>query len=239
MKLLLFVSLFVFIFQLTVFTQEKTSKVDTDYTKLYKSVLNEYGFDQVLVNGILYEDLYSRKIGHQFLLDDQFYKGNLKLNGKLYKDIEMKYDIYDQQLVINLKHNNSIACVVPTIDFVSGFSFGGKSFSKFNFAEEPGFYQVVFESEKMKCLYYWFKEKHDSNKINYSGFNEFSEGEKKNYLLLNGALNKYKNNGSFTDLFPNKIRSQIRKYIKSNHLDVAQSSDESILKLLTYCNSLL
>jgi hypothetical protein len=239
MKLLFFVSLFVFILYFSDFAQEKTYEANIDYAKLYKSVLNEYGFDQVLVNGILYEDLYWRRVGHQFLLDDQFYKGNLKLNGKLYKDIEMKYDIYDQQLIINVKQNNSIASVVPSIDFVSNFSFGGKSFSKYSFSDVPGYYQVVFESEKMKCLYFWFKEKHDSNKINYSGFNEFTESEKKNYLILNGALKKYKNNGSFTDLFSNKIRAQIRKYIRSNNLDVAKSSDESIMKLLTYCNSLL
>ena len=75
--------------------------------------------------------------------------------------------------------------------------------------------------------------------INYLGFSEFTESEKENYLLLDGSLKKYKNNRSFTKLFPNEIKARLREYIRNNHINVTKSSDEKIKELLTYCNSLL
>jgi hypothetical protein len=71
------------------------------------------------------------------------------------------------------------------------------------------------------------------------GFNEFTESEKENYLILDGSLKKYKNNRSFTELFQNEIKSRVKEYIRNNHINVAKSSDGKIKELLTYCNSLL
>jgi hypothetical protein len=239
MKYLLVFLLFVLSISLSLFAQEQSVDAGTDYNKLYKSLIDEYGFDQVLVNGFLYEDKYWRKIGHQFLLQDQFYNGTLVYRGEVYKGVEMKYDIYDQQLVLSIKNNNSIERIVPHNDFISAFSLGDKFFSKYNFRGEPKFYQLVFDTEKVKCLYYWFKQKYDSNRINFLGFNEFTESEKENYLILDGSLKKYKNNRSFNELFQNEIKSRVKEYIRNNHINVAKSSDGKIKELLTYCNSLL
>jgi hypothetical protein len=239
MKYLFVLSLFVLSFHPSAFAQEQSQYPRTDYNKLYKSVMDEYGFDQVLVNGILYKDKYQRKIGHQFLLEDQLYKGTLVYRGKVYKGVEMKYDIYDQQLILCVNNNNLIAWIVPPNDFISDFSLGDKFFSKYKFQGEPRFYQVVFDTEKLKCLYYWFKQRGDSNKLNYSGYNEFTDSEKESYVILDGSLKNYKNNRSFTELFPNEIKARVREYIRSNHIKVAKSSDEKIKELLTYCNSFL
>ena len=165
MKFLLASLLLVIMFQLPVVAQEQSDETRTDYNKLYKSFIDEYGFDQVLVNGILYEDKYWKKTGHQFLLNDQFNIGTLVYREKKYEGVEMKYDIYDQQLILSIINNNSIVRFVPQNDFISAFSLGDKFFSKYNFQNEPRYYQVVFETEKLKCLYYWFKEKHYSNSI--------------------------------------------------------------------------
>ncbi len=67
MKSLFVLSLFVLSFHSTVCAQEQSHDAGIDYNMLYKSVVDEYGFDQVLVNGIFYEDKYWRKVGHQFL----------------------------------------------------------------------------------------------------------------------------------------------------------------------------
>ena len=43
-----------------------------------------------------------------FYMKDQLYNGTLVYKGKVYKGVEMKYDIYDQQLILSIKNNNSI-----------------------------------------------------------------------------------------------------------------------------------
>ena len=239
MKNLYVFSLFVLFVSYSLFAQEQSHNGGTDYNKLYKSVIDEYGFDQVLDNGFLYIEKYTRKIGHQFFMKDQLYNGTLVYRGEVYKGVEMKYDIYDQQLVLSIENNNSIEWIVPHNDFISAFSIDDKSFSKYNFAGVTRFYQLVNDTGKVKCLYYWFKQRVDSDNINYLGFSEFTESEKENYLLLDGSLKKYKNNKSFTKLFPNEIRTRLRGYIRNNHINVTKSGDEKIKELLTFCNSLL
>ena len=239
MKYLLVFSLFILFISLTLFAQEQSHNAVPDFNKLYKSVIDEYGFDQVLDNGFLYNEKYSRKIGHQFFMKDQLYNGTLVYRGEVYKGVEMKYDIYDQQLVLSLNNNNSIEWIVPQNDFISAFSLGDIFFSKYNFGGVTRFYQLVNDTGKVKCLYYWFKQSFDSNNINYLGFSEFTQSEKENYLLLNGSLKKYNNNKSFTKLFPNEIRARLRGFIRNNHINVTKSGDEKIKELLTFCNSLL
>jgi hypothetical protein len=239
MKYLFVFSLFVFSISFSLFAQEQSPGARTDYNRLYKSVLDEYGFDQVLDNGFLYIEKYTRKIGHQFFMKDQLYNGTLVYRGEVYKRVEMKYDIYDQQLVLSIINNNSIEWIVPHNDFISAFSLGDIFFSKYNFGGVTRFYQLVNDMGKVKCLYYWSKQRSDSDNINYLGFSEFTDSEKENYLLMDGSLKKYKNNRSFTKLFPNEIKARLREYIRNNHINVTRSSDEKIKELLTFCNSLL
>jgi hypothetical protein len=239
MKYFLTFSVFLLSCHFSLLAQQPSKDVRTDFNKLYKSVVDEYGFDQVLVNGIFYQDKYWRKIGHQFLLEDQLYNGILVYKGEVYKGVDMKYDIYDQQLIICVKNNNSAIWIVPPGDFISAFSFGDKSFSKYNFGGVARYYQVVFDKEKLKCLYYWFKQRGESNKLNYSGYNEFTDSEKENFLALDGSLFKYKNNKSFIEIFPVNIKGRVKDYVSNNHINVTKSSDEKMKELLAYCNSLL
>jgi hypothetical protein len=239
MKYLFILFLFVLSFHPNIFAQALPHDTSTDYNKLYKAVTEEYGFDQVLVNGIFYQDKYWNKVGHPFFLEDQLYKGTLLFRGKEYKSIEMKFDIYNQQLILYIQNNNSVVWIVPPNDFISAFSLGDKFFSKYIIQGEPGFYQVVFDTEKLKCLYYWFKQIHDTSNGGNSGSTDFSDSEKRNYLKIDGLFKKFKNNRSFTELFPKEIKGSVRQYIKTNHIKVTKSSDERITELLTYCNSLL
>jgi hypothetical protein len=241
MKYLLFLSLLVLSFHNSIFAQAQSPDDSTDYNKLYKSVMDEYGFDQVLVNGIFYEDKYWKKTGHEFFQEDRLYTGNLRYRGKEYKEIEMKYDICNQQVILFLKYNDKTVTVVPSNDFISAFSLGDKIFKKYNFLGEPAFFQVVFDTEKLGCLFYWSKQIHetsDGGNIR-SYYYEFSDSEKKNYLKINGSYETYKNNRTFTELFPQEIHANIRRYIKTNQIKVGKSSDGKITELLNYCNSLL
>jgi hypothetical protein len=239
MRYLLTYVLFFVLSLIPLSAQNQSPDTDNEYSRLYRYVNDEYGFDQVLVNGIFYEDIYRHKTGHQFFMEDQLYKGDLTFRGKDYKGHEMKYDIFNNQLILFVKSNFSVAWIVPPDDFISAFSLGDKHFSKFSFEGKPGFYQVVFDSDRLKCLYYWYKkmiENYGNHKyVTY----EFFDGEKKCYLVLDGSFLTYRNNRSFLEILPGEIRDRARKYLKSNHIKVNKSNDDNISSLIFYCNSLL
>jgi hypothetical protein len=241
MKYLFVFLFFVFSLHLSVFAQAKSPDDSPDYNKLIKYVMDESGLDQVLVNGIYYEDKYGKKTGHEFFQEDRLYTGNLSYRGKVYKEIEMEYDICNQQLILNLEYNDKTVAVVPPNDFISAFNLDDKIFTKDDFQGEPRFYQVVFRTEKLKCLYYWFKQTQLTNEggNSRSYYYEFTDGKRKSYLKLDRSYETYRNNKSFTELFPREIKAMVRQYLKTNRINVAKSNDEEMTKLLIYCNSLL
>jgi hypothetical protein len=225
---------------LSSYAQEHASNAKADYwNELYKSVANEYGFDQVLVNGICYEDEYLEPIGHPFLFEDQLYKGTLIYREREYQGLDIKYDIYKQQVILFIRQNNSIAWIIPPNDFISAFSLGDKLFVKHSFEGVTRFYQMIFDTEVLKCLYYWSKLRYDSDHKRYYNSYRFTDSERKTYLIVYDVLKKYDDNRSFVRLFPQKSQLRIKQYIKNNKIKVAKSSDVEMKKLVTYCKTLL
>lgn len=221
--------------------QTQPDRGQADFDQLYEFILDKYGFDQVLVNGVVYADKYWKKQGHQFLGEDRPYTGNLFFRGKEYKGLEMKYDICNQQLIVFLRTSSIQQGIIPPDDFISAFTLEGRSFSKMEFQGEPRYYQVVFDSDNLKCLYHWSKETMETaGSENYKYFHyEFSDDKKKSFLNINGSFGPYKRNSSFIDLFPEDIRPGIRHFMKENRIKVTRCNDEGMIELMTYCSTLL
>jgi hypothetical protein len=142
-------------------------------------------------------------------------------------------------VILYVTQNNSNAWIIPPNDFISAFSLGDKLFVKHTFRGVPGFYQVVFDTEELKCLYYWSKLRFDSDQKGYYNSFRFTDSDRKTYLVVDKVLEKYSYNRSFIRLFPQKSQMQIKQYIKNNKIKVAKSSDVEIEKLVTYCKTLL
>jgi hypothetical protein len=240
-KYILFLVLMMQSFQPSLFSQAQLKKDRTDYNELYKFILDKYGFDQVLANGVVYTDIYWKKEGHQFFMEDRPYTGNLVFRGKEYRGLEMKYDICNQQIIVFIRHRYLQEGIVPPQDFISAFNLEGTYFSKYDFQGEPRFYQVVFDSDKLKCLYHWSKQALETaSGGNYKYYHfEFTDSKRKSYLNIDGSFELYRNNKTFTGLFPKDIKSNVRHYMKVNHINVSKSTDQKMFELLNYCTSLL
>ncbi len=242
--LLTCIALFILLFQLeysALSAQTRAENVSADYSELSRFVLDRYGVDQVLANGVIYTDTYWRKEGHQFLGEDRIYTGDIVLRGKKYEGLGMKYDICNRQLIIFLNTDPPREGIIPPHDFISAFSLDGKHFRKLEFAGEPQFFQVVFESENLKCLYIWSKKVMETaGRGNYKFYHyEFSGSRRQGYLLINGSFEPYRNNRTFTVLFPQHLRTGISRYMKTNRMKVSGSSDEQMSELMKYCNSII
>lgn len=218
--------------------QRQRSGLGNLYEGLYESIQETYGFDQELVNGIFFMNRYLKALGHPFLWEDQFVNGSLVYHNKVYDDIMMKYDIYEQNLLINYHFNDKQITFLVVDEFVSEFSFNDKLFRYFSFHDlEPAFFQVISGGDELKCLYHWYKERRESfHNRTFSSF-EFSESSKRSYLLIQDKLIPFRNNRIFMKSFPLEVQNQIRKFIRSNKIKVRTCDDSSMLKLMNYCNT--
>ena len=220
------------------FYAQSTDIVDSTFLK-WKLFFNQsYGADYNLVNGIRYLNLYPTAEGHPFLGEDRFYKGTIVINKKVYQDVELKYDICNQEIILQYSYfEGSTDNIILTGEFVEEFELEGRLFRKYAFPETvPRFYQVV-DKGNINCLYYWKKDLLKGSSVHT--FYKYSPEKKVSYLLIDDKLNPFKGRKSFVELFPSKYQKEIRLYLRSNNIWIRDANELTIQQLLIHCNKLV
>ena len=209
----------------------------TIIAELEQMVTESYGPNQHLINGIEYINLHILSTGHKFLDEDEFYKGELVIDKKVYKDVFLKYDIFNQQVLLLIQHpsggNKQIILNNLRID---EFEINGRIFRKYTF---PGtgtlFYQVIGNDE-MACLFHFRKQEIPRPIDNYT-LSEFTDEKKKSYLHWQAELHAFKSNRSFVGIFPDH-QPRIKSFIRQNKFRVKKLNDSQMQQLISYCNSI-
>jgi hypothetical protein len=217
---------------------QSTDAKDTTVLK-WKSIFNQYyGADYNLVNGIRYINLYPSAEGHPFFGEDRFYNGKLVINNKVYQDVEIIYDIYNQEIILQYPYfEGSTDKIILTNEFIDEFEMDGKLFRKYTFPESaPRFYQVVSQGN-INCLYYWKKDLLKGSSAHT--FYKYSPEKKVSYLLIDDKLNTFKGRKSFVELFPSKYQKEIRLYLRSNNIWLRDANELTIQQFLIHCNKLV
>jgi hypothetical protein len=196
-----------------------------------------YGPDQHLINGIEYFNLHIHSSGHKFLDEDKFYKGRVTIDNKVYNEVLLKYDIFNQQLLLLIQHplggNKQIILNNLRVD---EFEINGRIFHKYTFSGNGlQFYQVIGNDE-MACLYHFSKNEIPRTLDRYT-LSEFTDVKKKSYIYWQSALHEFKGTRSFLRIFPDH-QPQIKSFIRQNKLRVRKLSDPQMHRLIGYCNSI-
>lgn len=194
-----------------------------------------YGPDYNLINGIKYLYLYSNVDGHPFFAENQFYSGSLVMADKEYQNVYLKYDLYNQNMILQYSHFiGGTDQILLQNEFIHEFKIDGTLFRKYSFPETgTKFYQVV-TSGKIYCLYYWGKD------LNYStlSFYNFTPQKKVSYIVKNGNPYRFKSKKQFRRLFPVQHQKEIKQFIRKNKIRLKNESDGNMRRLLVFCNQL-
>jgi hypothetical protein len=197
-----------------------------------------YGADYQLINGIRYIHLYPSAEGHPFLGEDRFYPGKLVINNIIYTDVEIKYDICNQKIILQYPHfSGNTDKIILNNEFIDEFEIDGRLFRKYAFTDVvPRFYQVVAPGD-IDCIYYWNKELLKG--ISGNSFFSYSPEIKISYLVIDHKLYPFRGKRSFVKLFPSKYHKEIISFLKSNNIWFRDANDTNIQHLLVYCNKLV
>jgi hypothetical protein len=195
-----------------------------------------YRLDQKLISGIQYYNKYPGALGNEFFDSEEFIRGRLVINGLEYNDVDIRYDIYNQRINLRFKYNSSAMNTVIIERYkIDEFNLGDMIFRKHYFPEtDTALFQIVTEG-KISCLYYWYKNL--TLQTSKRNVYEYSEPRRKNFLLFNSELHRYKGKQSFIKLFA-KNRSEVRKYLRQNQIRLRDVTDREMGKLIEYCISL-
>lgn len=197
-----------------------------------------YGLDQELYNGRRY--VYFPPLqtgGHQFLQSESFSQGSVSLRGKLYTDLLLNFDIYNQQLVIRyINQLGATEQLVVSDAWLRVFSFKDMKFEYLQVADSSWKIAQVIGEQPFEILVFWHKDL--SLDTRHGATNHvFSKALKKTWLRNNELMQEFKNKRSFVKLFPKDFQSDLKKYMRNERFSFKKASDESIAELLHFCTS--
>lgn len=197
-----------------------------------------YGTDQNLVNGAKYFDLNVRASGHKFLGDDFFYKGRILLDNKEYSDVMIKYDIYNQKII--LKHefpDGSTHEIIINSLRIKEFEIEGRTFQKEFFpGSGPWFLNLVADGD-LQC-YAHFRKVLIPLVSGKKSVYQFSDTKIRYYLRWQDEMHQFNNVLAFLRVFPGH-RKVLLSYIIRNKLIIRYAGDEDMRKLILYCGQIV
>ncbi len=194
-----------------------------------------------ILYGLVYEPENSTAFGHPFFLEEDIQKATLWFNGDKIEDVFVKYDLYNQTLVLsqNLKINkyNFIILNSRSIDKFEIIDKNNNTFKFIPSSAHPGlpseivFYEVVY-SNRIKYLIGRKKviELINDNKSRYLQ-------EQRNYFIINSELYEANNRREIYNLFGN-YKKEIKRYVKKNKIRVKRNSVKEITQLIIFYEKL-
>ncbi len=209
------------------------------FKQIYSAAENEYGTHQELINGVLFEKAHQDVTGHPYLLDYYSNTGSVIYKGKKYSNLNLRYDIYDQQLLLIYRFDSIEYKLYLQKEFITEFNIDNKKYilEAFHPGEETRIYQVLGEDLPTRILYFW--QKGVSNLYaNNSDRKAFSPAQKEPYILMNNQLASYRGNRSFTRKFALDLRTGIKAYLRKNKMKVKHATDNEMERLIQIINSL-
>ena len=163
--------------------------------------------------------------------DPEMYKGRISYHGVVYNDVQMRFDLYKQQLAV-LTPQSNILCL-PEQKYIDWFEMDGHRYV--HDPEDSLRYAYVLSDGSQNGVQLY----RSSYKI-FSGEKDFGDkmmlktlSPREHYLLVtpDGEMHHVKKAKDVAQIFPEQ-KKQIRQYARRNHLSFSKRNREESLTAL-------
>ncbi len=195
-------------------------------------------FDQIigqentsLLNGKTFSYKYRTGNGnHNYFRHDGFLKGSIYYKEQAYFDIDLKYDIHNDEIIVNLKGSFGYNMFIPNKEFVKGFQIYDRDFVKLNLNSNglklKGFYEVSYKGLRINLYTKHYKSRREYVHQN-TVLSKFSE-KNKNIVHFEDAYYLVEGKKDIQKVFPN-LKDKINLVYKQNK-SLRKSDPENFIK---------
>jgi hypothetical protein len=233
-----FFSRIIFFFGSLIFAATTFSFGATPSINPLDSIVQGSSLNPLLINGKQYT-FYIRGVnGNQFLFDKNYINGSITINGIEYKNQRLNFDIHNQQLLLLFVDQfNAEKVLIVSDAWITEFSLGN---SKFEVISIDGFPKKIYQSignGEARCFYSWKKDLKMDGSHGKSTY-YFTDPLRTKYVFINGELIRFRGNNSFAKIFGKEKSKLVSKYLRDNRIKVARTNEETMERLIDFCNSL-
>ena len=207
----------------------------TTYSNVIQQDLSD---KQILLNGRIWWNQYSRVTGDQFFLGNIFFKGSVTFNGRKFDNLDLKYDIHNDELILSIK---SYPVIILNKEMVDNFSLvlGNRIFHIINAGNDTsgvlrGYVNVLYDGPS--SLYVKFIKK--IQPLAVDGKNDLFYQEHLVFLRKGSEIVPVEGKRKLMNLLEDK-KKEIRDYLKNNRIKVMQKDPYTFIPVLKYYDSIM
>lgn len=204
---------------------------------LYELMDSMYGKDPTLYKGPKYLAERRCDFGHPFVFGEDFKPGTISLQGQVYNDLLLNYDVFEQVLI--LQYSNYLGAneqLIMNADVVDWFKIGNRKFVKNLFVEVNNpFVELMGDKAGVQCLVSYSKRYGFENKNGDAGFG-YSDIAFSKYIFQNGELFKFKTKKQFLKELSDWNNDEMNGYVKKLKWNIRKMDGAQLLLLCTYLN---
>lgn len=199
-------------------------------------------FDTIPEKQLLYVGRWWRNVhymvkGDQFLFTKDFIPGSVALNGSIFNNIGLRYDIYNDELMTTAPNG---AIIQLNKEMVDSFSLGfeGKEYLFGRFPDDSlkgikGYMNILYQGG---CTF-MVKYRKEIELLAVDRQYDLFFQVRKIYLFKNGILYNVAGKGDLLKILSDQ-KIAIRSYIKKNRLMMSKDKPETFVPLIRYYDSL-
>lgn len=191
--------------------------------------------NQFLYNGKIWRNLYYQVHGNQFLFSNEFLSGSITITGKVFDNIDLKYDIFKDELLTPVDPGIILQFNKEMVDSFS-FNFQNKAYRFIKLKDQNGqgfYYSVLYEGKTALYLKYYKKIEKLADEGQYDEFYQYS----KLFFVKNNDVVQINGKSDLLNSLDDK-KDLIKSFIKKNKLSVSEKVPESFIPILRYFDGL-
>ena len=215
------------------FTSVHSQQRIEQLTKAFDSVVGTENLP--LINGTFHLNTFRVVNEKNRYYDEDYQKGNVAYDGEQYFDVNLKYDLYEDVLIVQPFTTSRDIGVNLIPSKTLSFKLDGKDFVNFekyypNLQEEniSGFLEEVEYAPNLRLFIKYYKDYREKNDRSYTYY-EFYENHDF-YLLRDGNFREITSRRDVYKIFP-EYKDQIKSFYKGNK-DLANSNEVMFFKNL-------
>ena len=180
----------------------------------------------------------SRAAGHPFFISPDWKSGSVAMEGIVFNNLQMRYDISSDLVILNTAgFTNSAVQLVLKKDRIEYFTLNGNLFQPYP-EDDPmtgiRFCQVLEEGTVDFLLI-----RSKNLKVTTTGLSDFAYQTKQSRILrVNDELHPFMSRRSLIRMYPG-FKSELREYLKESQLRFKRMSLNDHTGFVKYCNSLI
>jgi hypothetical protein len=193
--------------------------------------------NQILYNGRIWRNIYSRVQEDQFLFSRDFLEGSLTIGGQTFKGVGLKYDIFKDELLTPVE-DGVLQLNKEMIDSFS-LTYNGREYRfikqlEDSLAAAKSFFEILYDGKS--SLYVKHLKKIDKMAVEgkYDKFYQVN----KIYIVKENKFYPVVRKSDFMNVLEDK-NIQVKDFVKKNKLRITEKVPETFIPVLMYYDNLI